>query len=119
MADNTELLNKLNDIIINENTIASQEKIKTEKINAELNRLNSIYNPDHSLRERLGEYRALRKINFETSDANAKVNALENSLIYEIKNANTTAQQSTVGKRVANPFLVKEKIFHRLLLGFW
>ena len=64
MADNTELLNKLNDIIINENTIASQEKIKTEKINAELNRLNSIYNPDHSLRERLGEYRALRKINF-------------------------------------------------------
>lgn len=28
MADNTELLNKLNDIIINENTIASQEKMR-------------------------------------------------------------------------------------------
>lgn len=106
MADNKELLERLNDILISESEKESQEKIKASKIQAEMDRLNAIYHEDHSLRDRLGEYRELKNISFETEDVRAKVAALENHLVYEVENAESVSSQSVIKQHISNPFLI-------------
>jgi len=106
MANNTELLERLNDILINESKIESQEKVKREKIQAEMDRFNTIYHSDHSLRDRLGEYKELQKINFETEDIRAKVLSLENQLAHEVQDAERISSQSVMKQHITNPFLI-------------
>ena len=106
MADNKELLERLNDILISESEIESQEKIKASKIQAEMDRFNSIYHEDHSLRDRLGEYKELKNVTFETEDVRAKVVSLENHLVYEVENAERVSSQSVVKQHVTNPFII-------------
>ena len=79
----------------NENaSSAFSDDTKTSPVESEMTRLESIYNAHHSLKERLGEYRELKRIHFETEDVRAKVAVLENHLVFEVMETEKTSTQN-------------------------